>query len=103
MATYNNQPLLKSDDIKHPNMSDKKRIRIKWDSSKAEGQKLKDLLVSGAIDPENNKRKYILAVKDKYDEFAPFSNDRFVVNYRQLVSDYKTDLLRRGNRGKFLV
>ncbi len=82
-------------------MSDKKRI--KWDSSKAEGQKLKDLLASGEIKINNNTRKYILGIKDQYEEFAPFSNDRFVINYRQLVSDYKADLEKRGNRGKCFI
>ena len=80
--------------------------QVKWSSKGREAQYLTNLFIENKVDLNNLKPEYIRGIKSKHNIFDPFSNDRFVINYKKLLSEYKIGQEKAGarrNEGTFLI
>jgi hypothetical protein len=71
---------------------------VKWNSKGSEARYLTNLFIQQKVDLNNKKPEYIREVKRQHPIFAPFSQDRFVVNYRKLLSHYLIGKSKEGAR-----
>jgi len=78
--------------------------QLKWNSKGKEGKFLTDLFIENKVDLSNTKPEYIRSVKAAHRIFEPFTNERFVINYKKLLSEYKIGKAKTGARqeGKLL-
>ena len=78
--------------------------QLKWNSKGKEGLYLTNLFIDNKVDLNNLKPDYIRSVKAAHKIFEPFSDERFVINYRKLHSDFQIGKAKTGARqeGKLL-
>jgi hypothetical protein len=74
--------------------------QAKWNSKGREAQYLTTLFIENKVDLDNLKPDYIRGIKSKHRIFDPFSNERFVINYKKLLAAYKIGQAKAGARRK---